>query len=266
MHIAITGASSGIGRALAHAFATVPNVLTLVARREAELQALAAELGAPSFVAAQDLASPPHAADWMASAVAKHGPIDVLINCAGVMDVGATASFDTRLGQRMMDLDLLSPMMLVQGALPGMLQRGHGAIINVTSLAGLVPVPGATWYSAAKAGLGAYSEGLRAELRGTGVRVLTVYPGPVDTPLAQASLDAYGETGAVRWMPRGTPDGLARRVRVALERGQARVIYPLPYVLAYWFPRLSLWLAARGTPRLPAGKTFTLPPAGPPQT
>jgi short-subunit dehydrogenase len=188
-----------------------------------------------------------------------HGPIDVLVNNAGVMDVGATPSFDLKVGRRLMDLDLISPMLLVQSVLPGMLERGRGSIINIISVAGIIPMPGATWYSAAKAGLGAYSESLRAELRGTGVKILTVYPGPVDTALAQSSLDAYGEKGPAGMLPKGSPQALAGRVRAAMERGRARVIYPRLYTFAYWFPRLCSAFVALATPKLPAGKTFSLP-------
>lgn len=268
MHVAITGASSGIGRALAVEFAKLPGSrLTLVSRRKTELEELASTLsndGARSrdsvSVVPHDLSLPgQQALTWVTGAEATLGPIDVLINCAGVMDVGATASFDLAIGERLMNVNLHAPVLLTQRVLPSMLERRSGVIINISSLAGLVPMPGALWYATAKAGLSSYSEGLRVELRGTGVHVLTVYPGPVDTPLAKASFDAYGDSGVARLLPRGDVEGLARRIARAVRARSARVIYPLPYWLTYWFPRFALAFTSWFTPRLPPGRTFSQP-------
>lgn len=259
MHVAITGASSGIGLALAREFSAAGARVTLVARRRALLEEVARELPGPSFVCEHDLADAANAAGWVPSAEAALGPIDVLINNAGVMFVGPTADYPAEDASHLLELDLHSPLRLTRAVLPHMLERGSGTIVNVASVAALVPVPSSTWYSAAKAGLAAYSEALRGELRGSGVNVLTVYPGPVDTPLAQASYDAVGRGGVVGLLPLGTTSALAKRVRAAVERRRARVIYPRIYALSRYFPAIARIVVDAGMPRTRP----TLPPARP---
>lgn len=247
-HVLITGASSGIGEALAREFARAGASLTLVARRGEVLQALAKELPVKTQVIAADLADPERAEPLRAEAEAGLGPIDVLINNAGAQIVAPTISISAARAEALLRLDLFTPLRLTSATLPGMLQRKSGVIVDIASLAALAPTPGMAHYNAAKAGLAAFSEGLRGELRGTGVQVLTVYPGPVDTPLARAAYDNYPKSALVRLMPQGTTDGLARRVRRAVERRSPRVIYPSAYVMARHFPGITRWLMDRFAP------------------
>ncbi len=254
MHIAITGASSGIGAALARELAALPGVrLTLVARRKPLLEQLAAELKVPALVVPHDLGDPAHAADWIAAAEQANGPIDILVNNAGVQVVGPSATIDIEKAEEVLRVDLLSPLRLTRAVLPAMLARRSGVIVDVSSMAALAPTPGMTWYNAAKAGLAAASESLRGELRGTGVHVVTVYPGIIgETDMARAALTKYEISKAVSAQPVGTAAGLARLVRVAIEKRQARVIYPRVNTLARWFPAPTRWLLDHFTPAVKA--------------
>jgi short-subunit dehydrogenase len=252
VHVAITGASSGLGAAMARELAGAGCDVTLVARRANVLAQLAAELNASgasrTFVAAHDLSRTTDAASWIPAAEAALGPIDVLISNAGLLTLGAVATFDADEGERMMNVNLLAPARLMHAVLPAMLARRQGVIVNVTSMAALVAMPGWTYQSASKSGSAVFSEALRRELRGSGVHVLTVYPGMTDTPMTRAGLAAYGGRGLTARIPLGDAAGFARRVRLAIERRQARLFYPRFYGVVRWFPQLSAWLAAQLAP------------------
>lgn len=249
-HVAVTGASSGIGAALVAEFIRGGAAVTMVSRRRTEMEALAKEVGGRTRIFPVDLKDPTTATEWIAPAEAALGPIDVLINNAGVQILEPTASADPTALQDMLTLNLTVPLLLTRAVLPGMLARGSGTIVDVSSMAALAPTPGMWGYNATKAGLAAASESLRGELRGTGVHVLTVYPGPVDTPMARAGYQAFPDSWVVRALPQGTPTELARRVRSAVELKQARIIYPRSYTISRYFPTVTRWFLDRTTPRL----------------
>jgi short-subunit dehydrogenase len=255
MHVAVTGASSGIGEAIAREMARAGAKLTLVARRRELLEKLATEVGGGALAVAHDLSDSTRATAWMADAEKMHGPIDVLVNNAGVENTGPAALVDADAGERLLATNLLSPVRMARQLLPAMIARGNGVIVNVTSVAALTPAPLQAWYGASKAGLAAFSEALGGELRGTGVHVLTVYPGPVTTAMSEAGYAAFGgKKGAVALLPEGRPEELARRIRRAIARRQRRIVYPRFYVGARWFPWLGRALADAfvKSPYLPA--------------
>ncbi len=130
-----------------------------------------------------------------------------------------------------------------------MIARNHGTIVNITSLAAIVPTPGMMHYNAAKAALAAASESLRAELTSTRVRVVTVYPGPVATDMEAAAVDAYGNATVAKLLPRGTPEGLAEQVLHAIDRQRPRLIYPAVYGVARWLRPFAVWLTGRTAPK-----------------
>lgn len=250
MHVVITGASAGIGAAIARAFAATGAHLTLVARRQALLDTLAAELNTETHVVAADLSDPATAADWLPEAEAALGPVDVLINNAGMQVIGPTASIDIERAETSLRLNLLTPLRLTHAVLPGMIERGKGTIVDIASMAALAPTAGMTWYNASKAGLAGASEAMRGELRGTGVHVVTVYPGIIPTDMGTKGLKAYRPSKMLAMQPQGTTDGLAQRIVKAVEKRRARVVYPRIYGMTRWFSPLTRWVMDRATPAL----------------
>ena len=251
MHVLITGASSGIGEALAREYAAHGANLTLVARRKELLEQLAGTLralGVQVQVIAKDLSIPETATEILPEAERALGPIDVLVNNAGVQVIERWEKTDLARAEASLRTNLLTPMRLTHAVLPGMLARRSGAIVDVASVAGIAPTPYAAWYSASKGGLAAASEALHGELRGTGVSVLTVYPGPVHTSMGDKGAVSYGGGAATRWIPWGTTDVLARRIRKAVASKAARIIYPRAYWASRWFPGITRWLLDRVTP------------------
>jgi short-subunit dehydrogenase len=174
----VTGASSGIGLAVARALARRGVRVALVARSADKLAAIARELGserAESFPL--DVTDRARLSALPDLVVARFGRLDILINNAGVNHRGAVAERSAEELVEIVETNLVAPVLLTRAALPR-LERG-GVIVNIASLAGKVPVPHEATYSATKAGLRAFSRALSAELRG--IHVATVCPGPVDT-------------------------------------------------------------------------------------
>jgi short-subunit dehydrogenase len=257
MHIAITGASAGIGHAIARELGrSHPDAhLTLVARRRELLEALAQEIGPRCTVIVHDLSVPERAVEWIAIAESAAGPIDVFVNNAGVENIGPAAHADIDEAMRMFAINLLSPLRITRHLLPAMLARRSGMFVDIASVSAFVPPPKLAWYGASKAGLAAFSEALRGELRGTGVHVLTVYPGPVATTMGDRVFARLGgRKGVVGALPEGKPEVLARLVCRAMQRRKDRVIYPFFYVLTRWIPWFSRWATDLGAPQ-----TYRLP-------
>ncbi len=253
MHIVVTGASSGIGAAYARAFAAQGHALTLVARRKDLLDDLAREIGGKTHVVAQDLSDLGGVTQLLGSAEDALGEVDVLVNNAGIQIVGMTSTLDVTEAERLIDVDLKAPLRLTCAILPKMLARKSGIIVDVASMAALAPTPYMTYYNAAKAGLAAASESLRGELRGTGVHVVTVYPGVIaSTAMAQAALARYSDSKLLATLPQGTEEELARLTLRAIEQRRDRVIYPASGALARWFPGPTRWLMDRYTPGMRA--------------
>jgi short-subunit dehydrogenase len=249
MHVVITGASSGIGEALAKEFYAT-NKLTLIARRRDLLEKLAAQLGPNTHIEAVDLSDESQGASWVAAAEATHGPIDLLINNAGMENTGPTAQVDLEKAWQLMRLNLFTPIKLIHTVLPGMLARKNGAIVNIVSMAAITPIATQSWYSGSKGGLANFSEALHYELQGSGVQVLTVYPGPVKTAMADAAYAAFGgRKGMVGAIPEGKAEVLAHKIRSFLQKKRARLVYPSFYLSGLWFPNLSRWFSNRFSPR-----------------
>lgn len=251
MHVIVTGASSGIGEALARAFLDAGANVTLVARRRELLDALAGSVPpARTHVVCADLSEPAASCGWVDAAERALGPIDVLVNNAGVQIVRAAAETPWEEAERLLVLDLHTPLRLTQLVLRRMLPRGAGTIVDIASMAAIAPTPGMFFYNAAKAGLAAASESLRAEVKPHGLHVVTVYPGPVASPMEAAAREAYEETRAARVAPMGSADELARLVVQAVRRKLPRVIYPRAYAVARHLPNATRWSLDRLTPPL----------------
>jgi uncharacterized protein len=184
----ITGASSGIGARYAEVLAALGNSLVLVARDRDRLLARRADLlaaGAPEVeVLVADLTVPADREPVLARLQDPARPVDLLVNNAGLGLGKDFLDCSPDELQYQLDLNVTQVVLLTRAALPGMLARGHGAVVNVASIAGLVPGRGST-YGASKAYLVMFSEGLAMSMRGTGVRIQALCPGFVRTEFHQ---------------------------------------------------------------------------------
>jgi len=233
--ILLTGASSGIGRELALRLVARGARVAVAARTRAPLE----ELGAAAVIVA-DLAQRGVARQLADQAVDALGGVDVLINNAGggvggqVWVVG-----DADAGREAFEVNYWSPLALVHALVPGMRERGRGAVVNVTSLAQVSTWPGFGAYAATKAAFALATETLAMELADTGVHVMEVIPGPVDTAVQGETRLAPGIERVIDRVPLGDPAELAALIVAGLERGRHRLIYPRRAAVAYVLPALA---------------------------
>ena len=189
--VLVTGASRGIGEAIARRCAGSGARVALVARSEGPLKELAAQLGGTAHPA--DLADADAVKGLIGRIEADGGPIDVLVNNAGIDLSGHFLSASDDELEQIYRVNLLTPVHLCRQVLPGMLQRGSGHIVNVSSLAGIAVFPGLVPYSSTKAGLTHFTAGLRADLRGKPIGTTVVELGPIPTDML-THVDAYRPT------------------------------------------------------------------------
>jgi short-subunit dehydrogenase len=249
MHVIVTGASSGIGEAIAREYFARGANVTLLARRKEHLDRIAAAGTGRAHVIAHDLADPNASWTWIDDAERALGPVDVLVNNAGVQIVKHPVDTDWAAAERLLVLDLHVPLRLTTLLLRRMIPRKSGTIVDIASMAALGPTPGMYFYNAAKAGLAAASEGLRAEVKKDGIHVVTVYPGPVTSDMEAAGRAAY-EGGVAGRLPGGSPEVLARMIADAVQKKRPRVIYPRMYGVARHFPGMTRWALDALTPPL----------------
>lgn len=189
--VLITGASSGFGLEFSKIFAETGHHLLLVARNEEKLEklqhALERKYGIDVYILTQDL-SVPHAAKKVARYVKSQNlRVEILINNAGFGDYGAFVSSDLTKQTQMIDLNIRSLMEMTHTFLPGMVKRGRGRILNVASIASFEAGPKMSVYYATKAFVLSFTESLSEELRGSGVTVTALCPGPTDTGFSKAA-------------------------------------------------------------------------------
>lgn len=234
--VLITGASGGIGRALARGFASPDTRLALTGRDAERLAGAAAECrarGAEVETEIIDLAIPDRLEEWIAAVDSRHG-IDIAVGNAGISTgvIGDRATEDVAVVAQVMNINFLGAVRTVTPLAESMRARGRGRLALIGSLAGLYPVPSCPAYSASKAALRSFAEACRANLRGSGVSVTLVSPGFVASPMSD---QVRGPKPLMM-----DADRAAARIIRAIERGDGHV----------YFPRL-LGLGLRALPFLP---------------
>lgn len=218
--VLVTGASSGIGAATARRFGAGGWRLLLSGRDRCRLAQTAA--GRPAVVLPADLAEPDGPRLLAESALRAADRIDVLVAGAGIGWAGPFTTMSHTDIDRVLGLDLAATMHLVREVLPVMVAAGRGCVVLVGSVAGSVGVREEAVYSAAKAGVAAFAEALRQELRGTGVGVTLVVPGPVDTPFFARRGTPYRRP----WPRPTTAERVAEAVWDAVGSGRDEVHVP----------------------------------------
>ncbi len=244
-HVVITGAGGAIGAALAREMRRAwPHAeLALVDRDGRALDVIVSELGGAATAYVADLADI-DGLEALVERIEKSRPIDALVNCAGIMRVQNIATWRWDDASTLLAIDLLAPLRLMDLVVRGMVERGAGLVINVSSMAGRVPLRGCTYYGAAKAGLAMASEIARADLADQGIQVITVYPGPVKSALEAGARADYGGGGLFgRFAPTGDPAELGARIMEAVATDEPRVIYPRLYGVGWTAPNFSRWVA-----------------------
>lgn len=269
--VLLTGASSGIGAALAAQLAPRAQALVLVARRAERLEALSAALrqrhpGLVVDVQSVDLAVAEAVAPLVAGVEARHGRIDVLINNAGMGQIGLLHTSDPKQLQQMLQINVVGLTLLTRAALPGMVRRGRGAVLMVSSGFGLTWSPLFAAYVGTKHHVTALTEALRVELRGLGVRVGQLCPGPVATEFEAVAGNPTGDK-VPAWIELSAEAAAAAGIQ-AIDHDRALVVPGLAARLAIGAGRLApRWLLrllygalapalrARVAARAPAGST-----------
>ncbi len=241
----ITGASRGIGRAIAVAAATKGARVGLIARTRTDLDAVLAELDGRGAAATADVAEPAELAAAVGELESRLGPTDVLVANAGVGAYGAFADVDPGLMERLVRVNVLGTMHAIRAVVPGMISRRQGHIVTVGSIAGRIGSPFEALYSATKFAQVGFTEALSVELSPYGIGVSLVNPGPVATDFFDARGHAY-DRARPRQVP---PQQVAAAVIRAVEAGHDERFVPGWFRQAVMFRHLVPPLYRRGTRR-----------------
>ena len=216
----VTGATSGIGLVVAERLARSGAEVVALGRDAVALSGLRDRIGAVAVRA--DLADPDETRRAAGEVIRARGRVDVLVNNAAEGWAGRFEEMDPDRADALIALNLVAPLRLTRAVLPGMVERHRGHVVNVASIAGHVGVPEEAVYAATKAALIQFSESLRHELHGSGVRVSVVSPGAVDTAFFDRRGRPYERT-----RPRKvTPERAADAVLEAIRTGRPEVFVP----------------------------------------
>jgi short-subunit dehydrogenase len=234
---AITGAASGIGRALAIELASRGCDLALADRDEAGLKSLATEIGAQRKVSLHrvDVGAPAGIAQFASEAIAAHPPLNILVNNAGVALLGQFEEIDQAQMDWLFDINFWGVVHGTRAFLPHLKTRPEAHIVNVSSIFGIIAPPGQSAYAAAKFAVRGFSESVRHELAvaGSPVRLSVVHPGGVATSIARSSRTGVGVTDNARraqmidrfeTAARTTPKDAALRIIKGIERNEPRIL------------------------------------------
>jgi len=241
--VIITGGSEGVGAATARAFAKAGANLVLVARNKKNLETIAEELRAITRVEimAMDVADADACVNLFKKAQFEFERIHVLVNNAGYHERGPVETVSADDLGKMIDVNLKAPIMLCRYAIPYIRAAGEGAIINVASLAGRTPVPGAATYSASKFGLRAFTFSLAEELQDTNIKLAIISPGPIDTGFIMSNIDIV--TDLTFSQPLSTADDVANEIlTICGNNKRERSMPPISGLLttvSYLFPAVG---------------------------
>jgi short-subunit dehydrogenase len=242
----VTGASSGIGRAIAVQLAADGTDLVVVARRRDRLEELAAELHKRNGVDVDVLVADVTDRDQLAAVEERlrNGtpPVDLLVNNAGLGGHGPFAELPIDYQEGQIRLNVVAPVRLAHAALGGMLERGHGGILNVSSIAGVQPMPNVATYAATKAYLSSFSNSLHEEVRRHGVSVTNLLPGFTRTEFHEAADISRSVVPSLAWM---SADAVARGGLRAVARGRAQCVPGLGYRILSGISALTPWSVSR---------------------
>ena len=240
----ITGGSEGVGAATAKKFAHAGAKLVLVARNKKNLELVAEELRPFTDIhtVAMDVSDQDACVNLFKKAQFEFGGVDFLVNNAGYHERGSVESVSADDLGRIIDVNLKAPIILCRLAIPFLQEsKGPAAIINVASLAGRVPVKGAATYSASKFGLRAFTFALGEELRGSGIKLAAVSPGPIDTGFIMSNMDLVADITFSQ--PMSTAEEVADEIlNLCLNKKRERSMPPISgglSTLSYLFPFLG---------------------------
>jgi short-subunit dehydrogenase len=242
-HALVTGGSRGLGPYIARALAGEGAKLTLTARSAASLGEVAEELAGKAtrvHSIAADVCDDRARRKLLEEAEAALGPIDILVNNAGIEQIVAFTDLPPDRIEAMIDTNLVAPLILSRLVLERMIERGRGHVVMMSSLGGKKGSPYSATYAATKAGLIAWTSGLRIELQGTGVSASVICPGFV----SEAGMFAERSQQAPRVLGTSTPEAVAQAVVRAIQRDVGEIIVnPGPVRLGLVFEHLSPGLA-----------------------
>lgn len=232
-HVLITGAASGIGRALAQYFDEQGAKLSLCDVDGQGLETLKSEIKRPGCIEPFDIAERERLLDYAQRVEKEQGPVDLLMNNAGVALFQSVKEFSYEDMRWLMDINFWGMVNLSQALLPGMLQRNSGTIVNVSSIFGIVGYGCQSAYCASKFAIRGYTEAMQIDLQDTGVKAVLVHPGGVKTKIARSARLSLAETGLksqddlCRKFDKAAPttaEQAARTIGEGLIRGRSRIM------------------------------------------
>ena len=241
----ITGASAGIGEALAKALAAEGANLVLTARREEELQRVALETGLPEekiLILPADLTRHDQAKDLTDKVIRRFGSIDILFNNAGISSRALVLESPLSIDQRVMDINFFAPVALTKAVLPYMVKQRSGHIVVTSSVMGKFGTPRRSSYSASKHALHGFFDSLREEISDLGIEITILCPGYIRTEVSVNAITATGEK--FNKMSRNQlngpgPDQLAKRVVKGIKKGKREIRYGGIEILGLYLHRIS---------------------------